>query len=246
MTGRVRPHVRPRPADLAKWRPDGASARRNPRHGPDLDLDIRGGRLGRGSRRGSRTMCPRPLAPAFRPPAEFRDDFGAYKSPLIFDDGRPVRDAADWRERREEILATWHGIMGAWPPLIERPKVEVLGTERREGFEQRRVRVEVAPDRDHGRLPARPRRQGAVPGRAGRLLRAGDGHRPGQGSGATSPASWPGGASSPCRSGSRPDRDHARQGRSPRSSRCPTSPTSRPTATTPWPTCPRSTRSGSA
>jgi hypothetical protein len=37
--------------------------------------------------------------------------------------------------------------MGAWPPLIERPKVEVLGAERRESFEQRRVRVEVAGGR---------------------------------------------------------------------------------------------------
>ena len=90
---------------------------------------------------------PEPFASAFRPPPEFAGDLGAYKSPLVFDDGRPVRDAADWRERRREILTTWHGIMGAWPPLIERPKVEVLGTERREGFEQRRVRIEVAPDR---------------------------------------------------------------------------------------------------
>jgi len=90
---------------------------------------------------------PEALAPAFRPPDEFRDAFGSYKSPLIFDDGRPVRDAAGWRERRKEILATWHGIMGAWPPLIERPKVEVLGAGRRDGFEQRRVRVEVAQDR---------------------------------------------------------------------------------------------------
>jgi hypothetical protein len=90
---------------------------------------------------------PGSLASAFRPPAEFRDDFGSYKSPLAFDDGRPVRDAAGWRERRQEILAAWHGIMGAWPPLVERPKVEVLGTERREGCEQRRVRVGVATDR---------------------------------------------------------------------------------------------------
>src|SRR4051794_39338897 len=57
---------------------------------------------------------PEVLASAFGPPPQFRDDFGAYKSPLIFDDGRPVRDAADWRARREEILAAWHGIMGAW------------------------------------------------------------------------------------------------------------------------------------
>ena len=88
-----------------------------------------------------------PLALAFQPPGEFRDDFGSYKSPLTFNDGRPVRDAAGWRERRREILAAWHGIMGAWPPLIERPRVEVLGAGRREGFEQRRVRVEVASDR---------------------------------------------------------------------------------------------------
>jgi Prolyl oligopeptidase family len=93
-----------------------------------------------------REKAPAALASAFRPPAEFRDDFGSYKSPLTFDGGRPVRDAADWRKRRDEIRATWHGIMGAWPPLMERPKVEVLGTERREDFEQRRVRVEVAKD----------------------------------------------------------------------------------------------------
>src|SRR4051812_34578418 len=48
---------------------------------------------------------PGPLASAFRPPAESRDDLGSYKSPLVFDDGRPVRDAADWPARRQEILA---------------------------------------------------------------------------------------------------------------------------------------------
>ena len=183
-----------------------------PSRGPDRDLGVRGDRPGRG-RGEAPDDVPEALAPAFRPPAEFRGDFGAYRSPLVFDDGRPVRDAADWRERRQEILATWHGIMGAWPPLIERPKVEVLGTERREGFTQRRVRVEVAPDRTTGRLPARARRHGAVPGRAGRLLRAGD--RPSaraSRSCATSPTSWPGGASSPCRSGSTPARS-PRQGR---------------------------------
>ncbi len=90
---------------------------------------------------------PEDIAAHFRPPPEFAGDLGAYKTPLVFDDGRPVRDAADWPRRRREILSTWHGVMGPWPPLIERPRVEVLGTERREDFEQRRVRVEVAPDR---------------------------------------------------------------------------------------------------
>ena len=44
------------------------------------------------------------IAAAFKPPAEFADDFGAYRSPLKFDDGTPVRTAADWPRRRQEIL----------------------------------------------------------------------------------------------------------------------------------------------
>jgi pimeloyl-ACP methyl ester carboxylesterase len=88
---------------------------------------------------------PPSIAAAFQPPPEFGGDFGPYRSPLVFDDGRPVRDSVAWRERRREILACWHGIMGAWPPLIDRAKVEILATERRENFEQRRVRIEIAP-----------------------------------------------------------------------------------------------------
>ncbi len=87
---------------------------------------------------------PAAIASAFGPPAEFREDPSAYRSPLIFHDGRRVRDAADWPARRREILTDWQAILGAWPPLIDRPKVEVLGRHRRENFEQRRVRVEVA------------------------------------------------------------------------------------------------------
>lgn len=90
---------------------------------------------------------PGPLASAFRCPAEFHGDLGKYRSPLTFDDGRPVRDADGWQRRRKEILTAWYGIIGAWPPLIEGPRVEVLGSERRESFDQRRVRVEVATGR---------------------------------------------------------------------------------------------------
>ena len=88
---------------------------------------------------------PAALAPFFSPPAEFSGKFGSYKSPLIFDDGRPAKTAAEWRERRGEILARWHDMLGPWPALIERPKMERLREERREGFSQQRVRVEVAP-----------------------------------------------------------------------------------------------------
>jgi hypothetical protein len=82
----------------------------------------------------------------FRPPAEFANDYGAFRSPLKFDDGRPVRDAADWELRRREILGYWHKVMGPWPALLEKPRLEVLRTDKRETFSQQRVRVQIAID----------------------------------------------------------------------------------------------------
>ena len=38
----------------------------------------------------------RAIAPFFRPPAEFADKFGSYRSPLTFSDGTRVRSTADW------------------------------------------------------------------------------------------------------------------------------------------------------
>jgi dienelactone hydrolase len=79
------------------------------------------------------------------PPAEFDGKFGAYRSPLVFDDGSKVTKVEDWPRRRAEILQYWHGAMGEWPPLLEKPNMETLREERRENFTQRRVRLEVAP-----------------------------------------------------------------------------------------------------
>src|SRR5215468_7374861 len=78
----------------------------------------------------------RRLAPFFRPPPEFADDLGKYRSPLLFEDGKPVRSAADWLKRRQEILKDWHDRMGAWPALIDRPKIDYLEKERRDGLTQ--------------------------------------------------------------------------------------------------------------
>jgi len=87
----------------------------------------------------------RQIAPFFNPPANMAGQMGPYRSPLRFDDGRIVKTAADWQRRREEILREWHGIMGAWPRLIEKPRVEYVEASRRDGFVQHRVRVETAP-----------------------------------------------------------------------------------------------------
>lgn len=85
------------------------------------------------------------LAPFFKPPAELAKDFGSYKSPLKFHDGTPVKDAANWPNRRQEILKTWHGFMGPWPELVAKPKVEYLEKERRDDLTQHHVKIEVAP-----------------------------------------------------------------------------------------------------
>jgi dienelactone hydrolase len=96
-----------------------------------------------GSCAAPRTL-PDDLAPYFRSPMP--DDFGAFRSPLLFADGSRVASRGDWARRRAEILGTWHRLMGPWPPLLESPSVEVLETTRREGLVQERVRLGIAPD----------------------------------------------------------------------------------------------------
>lgn len=85
-------------------------------------------------------------APFTTMPAEFASQPALGASPLVFRDGSPVKTAQDWPRRREEILQDWHGLMGAWPKVIENPRLEVLETKtREEGITQRKVRIEIAP-----------------------------------------------------------------------------------------------------
>ena len=88
---------------------------------------------------------PKSLAPYFTPPAEFAGQFGDYKSPLRFADGSEVKTADDWKRRRQEILKTWHDLMGPQPEPIARPKLERLTTERDGNLTRHHVRIEVAP-----------------------------------------------------------------------------------------------------
>jgi len=83
-----------------------------------------------------------------QPPMEFKGKLGEFRSPLIFDDGTRVTKAADWPRRREEILRYWHRVMGPWPAVLTKPKVEVLREEPRENFWQQRIRIELA----HGQM----------------------------------------------------------------------------------------------
>jgi dienelactone hydrolase len=90
---------------------------------------------------------PATLAPYFHPPKELAADFGTFHSPLKFDDGTAVKIAADWQKRRAEIRNYWRGLMGEWPALIEKPKVELGEKERRDTVTQYKLKIETAPSR---------------------------------------------------------------------------------------------------
>jgi dienelactone hydrolase len=81
----------------------------------------------------------------FQPPQEFDNDFGDYRSPLKFYDGRPVKTAEDWGLRRQEILDKWHKLMGPWPELLEHPAVRILKEERDGNLTIKSVELEIAP-----------------------------------------------------------------------------------------------------
>lgn len=84
------------------------------------------------------------LAPYFTPPPEFAGKLGDYRSPLLFEDGTPVRTKEDWARRRKEILDHWNKVMGQWPAVLEKPRIEYLEKSQRDGFIQHKVKVEVA------------------------------------------------------------------------------------------------------
>lgn len=83
---------------------------------------------------------------AFQPPEQWRDKFGNYRSPLLFNDGRIATSEVDWKLRRSELLSDWHALLGTWPALITEPKLEVLEEQRRENFRQLKVRFLWTPN----------------------------------------------------------------------------------------------------
>jgi hypothetical protein len=82
---------------------------------------------------------------AFHPPAEYENDYGDYHSPLVFNDGRKVSSPAEWQRRRNEIIQTWHKLMGPWPRVIEKQELELLEKTDRDKYVQQKVRFSITP-----------------------------------------------------------------------------------------------------
>lgn len=85
------------------------------------------------------------IAPYFAIPDQFKDQFGPYRSPLKFYAGKEVKNPADWKKRRVEILDRWNGLMGKWPALITDQKLEFLDSISKEGFTEYKVRFSWVP-----------------------------------------------------------------------------------------------------
>jgi hypothetical protein len=104
------------------------------------------------------------ISSAFSPPKELADDFGKYRSPLKFNDGREVKTAADWALRRKEILATWHGLMGEWPKIIERQEIKYRDKSERENFVQHSIEFQMTPEHTTRGYLLVPKSPGPHPG----------------------------------------------------------------------------------
>ncbi len=82
----------------------------------------------------------------FAPPAIYKNQYGKFRSPLLFSDGKKVKNPTDWQKRRAEILSEWHGMMGAWPALIEKQDVEILKTTQHQGYKEYYIRYNWLPN----------------------------------------------------------------------------------------------------
>ena len=82
----------------------------------------------------------RELRPFTEPPEIYREEYGTYRSPLLFYNGDSVRTAADWVRRRAEIRTRWDSLLGAWPPVIAGQRFEYADTLPGEDFDRYRVR----------------------------------------------------------------------------------------------------------
>ena len=83
----------------------------------------------------------------FSPPEQYKDKFGDYRSVMKFDNGSEVKTPADWPRRRAEILKYWHGVMGSWNAVLEKPEIKNLSKEHVENFTRYKIHLEIAPGR---------------------------------------------------------------------------------------------------
>jgi len=84
----------------------------------------------------------------FRVPEKYRNDYGKYRSPLIFYNGEKVHNSSDWEKRRAEILGRWNEMMGQWPALLKEQTMKIVDSIQREEFMQYKVKFYWTPNEE--------------------------------------------------------------------------------------------------
>lgn len=97
---------------------------------------------------GEREQIWNKISRYFTPPAEFRGEFGNYRSLLEFYDGRKVESKEDWASRRQEIYTRWSELMGEWPALITDQKLTILDSVKKDGYQQYTIKFRWLPDEE--------------------------------------------------------------------------------------------------
>ncbi len=80
------------------------------------------------------------ISPYFTPPVAYQNNYGDYRSPLVFYNGDTVKTKAEWKKRRAEIKTKWMDMLGEWPPILTNQRLDIISTEKRENFTQYKVR----------------------------------------------------------------------------------------------------------
>ncbi|MEW4488889.1 sialidase [Thalassoglobus sp. JC818] len=111
-----------------------------------------------------RDTLPKILAESSTPPPELKNDFGEYHSLLLDRNGDELSSLEKWQVRHSELRNEWTELLGAWPPLIERPQVEVLDATDRDEFNELKVRFLWTPKEHTTAYILVPPGEGPFPG----------------------------------------------------------------------------------
>lgn len=86
------------------------------------------------------------LSSYFSPPEKYKGEYGDFRSLLRFYNGKEVKTAEDWQNRRTEILERWNGLMGEWPAFLTEQKFTLIDSVQKEGFMQYKVSFNWLPN----------------------------------------------------------------------------------------------------
>ena len=82
----------------------------------------------------------------FAPPAQWVNQYGDFRSPLLFYNGDSVTTKKEWQVRRKEIKDTWMDMMGEWPDLMEDQTLQIVDSVQQDGFMQYTVEFNWLPE----------------------------------------------------------------------------------------------------